>query len=115
MPSLNLPHPPSDSRKRAKAFLIELQDTICAGLENIDGEGKFLEESWERPEGGGGRSRVMKEGKVFEQGGVNFSEVEGEELPPSILNQRPEAKGHKWFATGTVSYTHLTLPTILRV
>ena len=112
MPSLNLPHPPSDSRKRAKAFLIELQDTICAGLENIDGEGKFLEESWERPEGGGGRSRVMKEGKVFEQGGVNFSEVHGEELPPSIIKQRPEAKGHKWFATGTSMVLHPRNPYI---
>ncbi len=112
MPSLHLPHPPSDSRKRAKAFLIELQDTICAGLENIDGEGKFLEESWERPEGGGGRSRVMKEGKVFEQGGVNFSEVHGEELPPSIIKQRPEAKGHKWFATGTSMVLHPRNPYI---
>jgi coproporphyrinogen III oxidase len=64
-----------------------LQESICASLEAVDGEGRFQEESWERPEGGGGRSRVMKAGQVFEQGGVNFSEVQGEELPPSILNQ----------------------------
>jgi len=48
----------------------------------------------------------MKEGRVFEQGGVNFSEVEGDQLPPSILNQRPEAKGHRWFAVGTSMVLH---------
>ena len=67
--------PANNSRDRAKTLVLELQDEICAGLETIDGEGKFLEESWERPEGGGGRSRVLKDGKIFEQGGVNFSEV----------------------------------------
>jgi len=83
-----------------------LQDSICQGLQALDGEGKFQEESWQRPEGGGGRSRVMKEGRVFEQGGVNFSEVEGAQLPPSILNQRPEAEGHRWFAVGTSMVLH---------
>jgi coproporphyrinogen III oxidase len=89
-----------------------LQDSICAGLEEFDAEGCFAEESWERPEGGGGRSRVMKGGRVFEQGGVNFSEVEGYELPPSILSQRPEAKGHRWFATGTSMVLHPRNPYI---
>jgi coproporphyrinogen III oxidase len=83
-----------------------LQDSICAGLELLDGEGRFREESWQRPEGGGGRSRVMKAGRVFEQGGVNFSEVEGDQLPPSILSQRPEAEGQRWFATGTSMVLH---------
>jgi len=83
-----------------------LQDSICQGLQALDGEGQFQEESWQRPEGGGGRSRVMKEGLVFEQGGVNFSEVEGAQLPPSILNQRPEAEGHRWFAVGTSMVLH---------
>ena len=98
--------PPCNSRERAKALVVSLQDEICDGLEKLDGEGTFQEESWERPEGGGGRSRVMKEGKVFEQAGVNFSEVMGKELPPSIINQRPEAKGHPWFATGTSMVLH---------
>ena len=98
--------PPADSRTRAKALLMGLQDSICSGLAEFDGEGDFAEESWVRPEGGGGRSRVMKGGRVFEQGGVNFSEVEGSELPPSILSQRPEAKGHRWFATGTSMVLH---------
>ncbi len=98
--------PPSDSRNKARNLVMSLQDEICKGLEEIDGIGKFEEESWERPEGGGGRSRVMQQGKIFEQGGVNFSEVHGEQLPPSILNQRPEAKGHPWFATGTSMVLH---------
>ncbi|MEY4759100.1 MAG: oxygen-dependent coproporphyrinogen oxidase [Cyanobacteriota bacterium] len=104
--------PPADSRARAKALLMGLQDSICAGLEQLDGEAHFAEESWVRPEGGGGRSRVMTGGRVFEQGGVNFSEVEGSELPPSILSQRPEAKGHRWFATGTSMVLHPRNPYI---
>ncbi len=104
--------PPTDSRQRARDLLMGLQDSICQGLEQLDGEGRFLEESWERPEGGGGRSRVIKAGRVFEQGGVNFSEVQGSELPPSILSQRPEAKGHPWFATGTSMVLHPRNPYI---
>ncbi len=102
----NLKLPPDNSRERARSLVLGLQDEICSGLEQLDSSGKFIEESWDRPEGGGGRSRVMKEGKIFEQAGVNFSEVHGEELPPSILNQRPEAKGHPWFATGTSMVLH---------
>ena len=104
--------PPKDSRARAKKLVLSLQDEICTGLETIDGEGKFIEESWERPEGGGGRSRVLKNGTIFEQGGVNFSEVHGKELPPSIISQRPEAKGHSWFATGTSMVLHPKNPYI---
>ncbi len=98
--------PPPNSRDKAKSLVLGLQDEICAGLESLDGEGRFKEETWDRPEGGGGRSRVMQEGRIFEQGGVNFSEVHGAELPPSIVNQRPEAKGHPWFATGTSMVLH---------
>ena len=93
--------PPKNSREKTKNLLLTLQDKICSGLENIDGKGKFIEESWLRDEGGGGRSRVLKNGSIFEQAGVNFSEVQGKELPQSIISQRPEAKGHEWFATGT--------------
>ena len=104
--------PPVDSRSRARTLLMGLQDSICQGLQALDGEGQFQEESWQRPEGGGGRSRVMKEGRVFEQGGVNFSEVEGAQLPPSILNQRPEAEGHRWFAVGTSMVLHPRNPCV---
>jgi coproporphyrinogen III oxidase len=109
-PSATLP--PTDSRQRASQFLKQLQDEICQGLEQLDGRGRFQEDSWERPEGGGGRSRVMRDGDVFEQGGVGFSEVWGEHLPPSILAQRPDAEGHRWFATGTSMVLHPKSPYI---
>jgi coproporphyrinogen III oxidase len=84
----------------------QLQDEICQSLEKVDGVSKFKEDSWEREEGGGGRSRVLQNGGIFEQGGVNFSEVWGHELPPSILKQRPEAAGHGFYATGTSMVLH---------
>ena len=74
--------PPEDSQARISAFMKNLQESICAGLERLDGGGQFREDMWERPEGGGGRSRVIREGNIFEQGGVNFSEVFGDKLPP---------------------------------
>jgi coproporphyrinogen III oxidase len=64
-----------------KSYLLGLQDCICAALEHEDGQGRFSEDRWQRPEGGGGRSRVLTEGGVFEQGGVNFSDVFGAHLP----------------------------------
>jgi coproporphyrinogen III oxidase len=97
---------PADARTQVSQFMQQLQDQICAGLEELDGTGKFREDNWERPEGGGGRSRVMTEGRVLERGGVNFSEVFGKELPPSITSQRPEAKGHEFYATGTSMVLH---------
>ncbi|WNC44096.1 oxygen-dependent coproporphyrinogen oxidase [Thermosynechococcus sp. GLH187] len=100
------PAVPSDSRQRAATFLKDLQDQICQALEAADGGAQFQEDSWQRPEGGGGRSRVMKNGQLLEQGGVNFSEVWGEQLPPSILAQRPEAAGHGFYATGTSMVLH---------
>jgi coproporphyrinogen III oxidase len=104
--------PPSDSRDRVSQFLKKLQDEICQGLEQLDEAATFQQDAWEREEGGGGRSRVMKDGAVFEQGGVNFSEVWGKTLPPSILAQRPEAAGHGFYATGTSMVLHPRNPYI---
>ncbi len=104
--------PPSDSRQRVGSFLKGLQDSICEGLEQLDGGKSFHEDSWEREEGGGGRSRVIKAGNLLEQGGVNFSEVWGKDLPPSILVQRPEAAGHGFYATGTSMVLHPHSPYI---
>lgn len=98
--------PPADSRERVKQFVQQLQDNICAGLEQLDGKASFREDSWQREQGGGGRSRVIRDGRVFEQGGVNFSEVWGDTLPPAILVQRPEAAGHDFYATGTSMVLH---------
>ena len=65
-----LSSPPVDSRSRARTLLMGLQDSICSSLAAFDGEGQFQEESWVRPEGGGGRSRVMKAGRIFERSAV---------------------------------------------
>lgn len=89
-----------------KAYLLDLQDRICQGLENEDGQAKFQEESWDRTEGGGGRSRVMTDGAVFEQGGVNFSHVFGSQMPPSATANRPELAGRSWQAMGVSLVIH---------
>lgn len=104
--------PPADSRERVGQWMRQIQDEICQGLTAADGAGQFREDAWERPEGGGGRSRVITNGGVFEQGGVNFSEVWGTQLPPSILTQRPEAAGHGFYATGTSMVLHPKSPYI---
>lgn len=104
-------YPPAYSRQRAKQFVQDLQDEICQALQQLDGKARFQEDKWERAEGGGGRTRVIRDGRVFEQGGVNFSEVWGDSLPASILNQRPEAAGHDFYATGTSMVLHPAIPT----
>ncbi len=104
--------PPQDAKARVSQFMKQIQNDICTGLEELDGKGKFKEDSWEREEGGGGRSRVLSDGNVLEQGGVNFSEVWGKNLPPSILKQRPEAEGHPFYATGTSMVLHPRNPYI---
>lgn len=98
--------PPDDAQGRVSQFMKDLQDEICQALEQLDSSSPFRQDSWERSEGGGGRSRVLRDGKIFEQAGVNFSEVWGTELPPSILKQRPEAAGHGFYATGTSLVLH---------
>jgi coproporphyrinogen III oxidase len=88
-----------------RAFLRDLQDRICAKLETLDGA-RFAEDAWQRPEGGGGRSRVLKQGTVFEQAGVGFSEVAGAELPASASAQRPAIAGRAWTALGVSLVLH---------
>jgi coproporphyrinogen III oxidase len=104
--------PPKDSREQVSQWLQSFQDNVCQGLEKADGLAEFKQDSWQREEGGGGRSRVMRDGNVFEQGGVNFSEVWGKNLPPSIVKQRPEAAGHEFYATGTSMVLHPKNPYI---
>ncbi|MCM1981399.1 oxygen-dependent coproporphyrinogen oxidase [Lyngbya confervoides] len=112
VPVANTTAPPADSKERVSQFMKALQDQICSKLAEVDGAGTFQEDTWDRPEGGGGRSRVMKAGDIFEQGGVNFSEVWGDRLPPSIVKQRPEAEGHRFYATGTSMVLHPRNPYI---
>jgi coproporphyrinogen III oxidase len=88
-----------------KQYLLGLQDDICAQLEAVDG-GRFVEDSWQRAEGGGGRSRVLENGAVIEKGGVNFSHVFGTQLPPSATAHRPELAGRQWQAMGVSLVIH---------
>lgn len=87
-------------------YLKSLQDTICSGLEAEDGSGRFIEDSWDRPEGGGGRTRVLTDGNVIEQGGVNFSHVHGTQLPSSATAKRPELASRSFQATGVSLVIH---------
>lgn len=93
-------------------YLKGLQDKICNALEQADGSGKFVEDSWVREEGGGGRSRVLTDGAVIEQGGVNFSLVSGTKLPPSATAHRPELAGRTWKACGVSLVIHPKNPYI---
>ena len=90
---------------RVRKFLIELQMLIVERIAQIDGQ-SFTRDTWERPEGGGGISCVMEEGNVLERGGVNFSHVFGDKLPPSAMASRPEVAGCKWEAMGVSLVLH---------
>ena len=87
-------------------YLRDLQDRNCNNIERTDGSENFIEDSWERPEGGGGRTRILKNGKVFEQAGVGFSRVFGDKLPPSATNARPELAGRNFQAMGVSLVLH---------
>jgi len=89
-----------------KAYLLELQDSICAALESEDGAGRFGVDAWERAEGGGGRTRILAGGAVFEKAGVAFSHVVGAALPPSASARRPDIAGRDWSALGVSLVIH---------
>ncbi|NQZ07213.1 MAG: oxygen-dependent coproporphyrinogen oxidase [Algicola sp.] len=95
-----------------KAFLLKLQDTICAGMEQADGSTKFVEDLWQREAGGGGRTRVLTGGDVIEQGGVNYSYVFGENMPASATAHRPELEGRSFHACGVSLVIHPNNPNI---
>ena len=91
----------------AKSFLLDYQQSLCAQLEAIPGESKtFLSDNWQRAEGGGGISRVLEGGDVFEKAGVNFSYVTGSKLPPSATAARPQLAGRAFHATGVSIVIH---------
>ena len=89
-----------------KRYLLELQDSICSELGEEDGRAEFLVDEWQRDEGGGGRSRVLAGGAVFEKAGVNFSHVYGGQLPPSASASRPELAGRSFQAMGVSLVIH---------
>jgi coproporphyrinogen III oxidase len=88
------------------SFLEGLQDRICANIEALDGESRFREDAWTRTAGGGGRSRVLRDGAVFEQAGVNYSHVMGTGLPASATAHRPELAGRSFQAAGVSLVVH---------
>ena len=92
--------------ERVKKYLLGLQDKICSGLEAEDGDRRFREELWDREAGGGGCTRVLEQGAVFEQAGVNFSHVFGDRLPPSATATRPELTGCSFQALGISLVIH---------
>ncbi len=97
--------PSSVDLAAVRQYLTGLQERIAATLGAIDGQ-PFRADTWQRPEGGGGVSRVIEEGGVFERGGVNFSHVTGKTLPPSATAARPELAGRAWDALGVSLVLH---------
>ena len=89
-----------------RSYLRDLQDRICRALEQEDGVGRFIDDPWRRTEGGGGLTRVLVEGRVFEQAGVNFSEVHGARLPPAASAERPDLAGRGFRALGVSLVMH---------
>ncbi|WP_457674013.1 oxygen-dependent coproporphyrinogen oxidase [Thiolapillus sp.] len=88
-----------------KHYLLALQDNICSGLAELD-DRDFAEDSWEREQGGGGRSRVLEDGSVLEKAGVNFSHIHGDRLPGSATAARPELAGRGFEALGVSLVIH---------
>ncbi len=95
--------PDSDA---VREYLQSLQSRLCKELSAIDGNATFGSDEWIRDAGGGGNTRIMADGAVFEKGGVAFSEVSGHELPPSASAQRPELAGRRWRAMGVSLVMH---------
>lgn len=97
---------------KIKQYLLKLQDNICQTLELVDGKGSFVEDNWQREQGGGGRTRVLTNGAVIEQGGVNFSHVHGGLLPASATAARPELAGRSFQALGVSLVIHPHSPKV---
>ena len=93
-----------------KTYLLALQDRICGEVENVDARARFVEDAWERRQGGGGISRVLERGAVFEKAGVNFSHVHGDRLPASASVNRPEVAGRGFRAMGVSAVIHPNNP-----
>lgn len=104
--------PKQQDIKACEQYLLALQDRICSALELADGKERFREDSWQRPDGGGGRTRILAEGGVFERAGVGYSMVHGRQLPPSATGKRPELAGKDFRAMGVSLVIHPRNPYI---
>ncbi len=97
-------------RENTELYLKQLQDKICAGIEELDG-GRFREDRWERQGGGGGRTRILENGGIFEKAGVNYSAVHGN-LPEEFASKIPLGFGTAFFATGVSLVLHPLSPMV---
>jgi len=95
---------------QVKKYLQDLQDHLCTEFEQLDGAAVFARDPWQRPAGGGGESRVLSGGQIFEQAGVGFSHVFGNEMPPSATKHRPELAGKQFQAVGVSLVLHPVNP-----
>ena len=96
--------------EQVKEYLLDLQNRNCVLLEQQDSKAKFREDAWQRAEGGGGRTRILQNGAVFEQAGVGYSHVFGDKLPPAATTQRPELAGRNFQALGVSLVIHPNNP-----
>ena len=93
-------------RVAVRAWLAGLHESLVASIEHADGGARFSSDRWERPGGGGGESRVLRDGALIEQGGINFSEVTGPSLPASATQERPTLAGAPFSAMGVSLVLH---------
>ncbi|MFI4962946.1 MAG: oxygen-dependent coproporphyrinogen oxidase [Legionellales bacterium] len=103
---------PTEAIDLVKDYLLSLQNTICQALEGLDAKAQFIEDTWQRPTGGGGITRLMTKGSVFEKVGVNYSHVCGENLPASATANRPELAERNFKALGLSLVIHPDNPYI---
>jgi len=101
-----MPGMTADVVESVRAYFLELQDRICAALEGEDAGVRFHRDSWDREGSGGGITRVLLDGQVFEQAGVGFSHVRGASLPPSSTARRPGLAGKAFTAMGVSVVVH---------
>lgn len=93
-----------------REYFLSLQDEICHELEKQESQSRFKEDQWQHQSGGGGRTRIICDGDTFEKGGVNFSHVQGKQLPSSASAQRPELEGRSFQALGVSLVMHPVNP-----
>ncbi len=103
--------PNAPTKETITAFFTELQDRICSALEATDGTGQFREDDWQRPGGGGGRSRILTNGTIIEKGGVGFSAVHGE-ATEATLRQLNLTEAAEFYATGVSIVLHPRNPMV---
>ncbi|NND89826.1 MAG: oxygen-dependent coproporphyrinogen oxidase [Granulosicoccus sp.] len=109
-PPIVSPHRDTVDSEAVQVFLNSFHDTLCTQLEELDGNARFLDDEWIRDAGGGGLTRIMTDGALFEKAGVAFSRVTGTSLPPSASAHRPELAGRGWEAMGVSLVLHPNNP-----